>query len=198
MNGWVSMLFTVVGGIMFLMKNKTSENGGGDFTVVRDDDSTTPSHSGDEMSAKDITVLDVVDDPSLLDVLKIEDPDKYEKITQTIWQNPSYLRQYVRQSDWVDIDNKENEVMKVLEEGILKPYYVGTSLSGDYFIEVFVREDPNIGWENGEKVGIVMYEIIRKFPDQPIRMMRDYQMANLEEFQYEGQIDRFNSKYAVL
>ena len=70
MNGWISILFSIMGGLALLMKNKTSENGGGDFTVVRDGDSTTPSHSGEEMSTKDITVLDVVDDPSLLDEYK--------------------------------------------------------------------------------------------------------------------------------
>lgn len=205
MNGWISILFSLMGGLALLMKNKTSENGGGDFTVVRNGDSTTPSHSGDEMSAKDITVLDVVDDPSLLDVLKITDPDKYEKITQTIWQNPSYLQRYVRTSKytrgewWVDIDNKEDEVMQVLEEGVLQPFYVGKSASGEYFIEVFVKEDPNIGWNgDGEKVGIVMYEIIRKFPDQPTRMIRDYQLADMDHFQYEGQIERFNNNYAAL
>ena len=196
MNGWVSILFTVVGGIMFLMKNKKDENGGENYTVVSEN---TPD-SSDEINLETVTVDDVIADPSILDLLKVSDPDKYEEIARHIWQNHNELLAYVRSTEKVvEIDDKEKEVMKVLEEGILKPYHVGLSQSGEYYIEVFVKEDENIGWENGEKVGIVIYEVIRKLPDKPIQMIRDYQMANLEDnYNFDVMIDNFDKKYAQL
>lgn len=205
MNGWISILFSLMGGLALLMKNKTSENGGGDFTVVRDGDSTTPSHSGDEMSNKDISVLDVVDDPSLLNVLKIADPDKYEEITQTIWKNPSYLHKYIRQTRYytgnyfADIEDKESEVLKLLEEGF-HTEYVGRSLSGDYYIEVFTKSDPNVGWNSkDEKVGITVFEMILHFSEEDSpRMMRDYELADAKSHYWNHYVQEFNNEYASL
>lgn len=199
MNGWVSMIFSVLGGIALLMKSKTDENGGG-FTVINSSDSANSSDSTDLIDAENVTVDDVIANPNLLDTLKVLSPEKYEYITRYIWQDPSARKKYVRSTDgWVTFTDKESEVMKILEEGILKPYYVGRSQSGEYFIEVFTNADKNVGWENGERVGMTQYAIILKTPDNQPQMIRDYELINIDaDLLYDAWIARFNSKYAQL
>lgn len=199
MNGWVSILFTVVGGIMFLMKSKKDENGGGGYTVVNDN-TPAPSLSFENVNLSEVDENDVIENPALLDLLKISEPEKYDEITLSIWQNPSYRHEYTRSTKkWVEIDDKEREVIKILEEGILKPYKVVKSQSGDYFIEVFVKDDENVGWDNGEKVGITQYAIILKTPDHSLQMIRDYELIDeFADYMYDAWIERFNAKYAQL
>lgn len=166
MNGWVSILFTVVGGIMFLMKNKTNENGGGGYTVVNDNP-PAPSPSEENVSAeidsKNVTVNDVLDDPSILDILKITNRDKYESLTRSIWNNDELLAQYTGKQSG-SFENKEKEVVRLLEEGF-KAEYVGISTTGNYWIEVFTKYDSNVGWNGDEKVGVTMYEILFNYPN---------------------------------
>ncbi len=204
MNGWISIIFSVLGGIALLMKSKTDENGGGGFTVVQQDgDTPAPSPSNEDLS--NVSVQDVIDDPSLLESLKIEDPEKYEEITRTIVQNPSYMNQYVRQSkyyngsQWISLDNKENEVLKLIEEGF-RTEYVGRSLSGEYWIEVFTKNDPNLGWNSAdEKVGITTFVIMLRFPEEDsARMMRDFELADSKGHYWNHYVQEFNDEYAVL
>lgn len=203
MNGWISIIFSVLGGIALLMKSKTNENGGGGFTVLQDGDTPAPSHSAEDLS--DVSVQDVINDPSLLDSLKIADPEKYEEITRTIVQNPSYMHQYVRQSkyyngsQWISLDNKESEVLKLIEEKF-KTEYVGRSLSGEYWIEVFTKNDPNLGWNSAEeKVGITTFVIMLRFPEEDsARMMRDFELADSNGHYWNHYIKEFNEEYAVL
>lgn len=176
MNGWVSILFTVVGGIMLLMKNKTNENGGGGYTVVNDNN-TAPSPSEEEnigeetnsepdvpiIDTKSVTIEDVMKDPSILDILKITDRDKYESLTRSIWNSDELLAQYTGKQSG-SFDSKENEVVRLLEEGF-KAEYVGISTTGDYWIEIFTKYDSNVGWNGDEKVGVTLYEILFNYPN---------------------------------
>lgn len=201
MNGWVSMLFTVMGGIMFLMKNKTNENGGGGYTVVNDN---TPAPSPSEEDMSHITEEDVIADPSLLSVMKISDPDRYEELTQSIWRNMSAKQKYVQQtyylygSKLVDMPDKEEEIIKLLEEGFTTEY-VGRSVSGENFVEVFTKKDDNIGWNSrGDKVGITIFEILINNPDQGQVRIRDYELADETRHEYNHYISEFNKYYAEL
>lgn len=196
MNGWVSMLFTVVGGIMLLMKNKTNENGGGGYTVVNDNP-PAPSPSEENVSAeidsKNVTVNDVLDDPSILDILKITDRDKYESLTRSIWNNDELLSQYTGKQSG-SFENKENEVVRLLDEGF-KAEYVGISTTGDYWIEIFTKYDSNVGWNGDEKVGVTLYEILFNYPNgRTNKYKRGWELAtavNLEHPIWNSDIASF-------
>jgi len=196
MNGWISILFTVVGGIMLFMKNKTNENGGGGYTVVNDN-TPAPSPSEENVSAeidsKNVTVNDVLDDPSILDILKITDRDKYESLTRSIWNNDELLAQYTGKQSG-SFDNKENEVVRLLDEGF-KAEYVGISTTGDYWIEIFTKYDSNVGWNGDEKVGVTLYEILLNYPNgRTNKYKRGWELAtavNLEHPVWNGDIASF-------
>lgn len=196
MNGWVSMLFTIVGGIMLLMKNKTNENGGGGYTVVNDN-TPAPSPSEENVSAeidsKNVTVNDVLDDPSILDILKITDRDKYESLTRSIWNSDELLAQYTGKQSG-SFENKENEVVRLLEEGF-KAEYVGISTTGNYWIEVFTKYDSNVGWNGDEKVGVTLYEILFNYPNgRTNKYKRGWELAtavNLEHPVWNSDIASF-------
>jgi hypothetical protein len=193
MNGWVSILFTVVGGIMLLMKNKTNENGGGGYTVVNDNN-TAPSPSEEEnigeetnsetdvpiIDTKAVTIEDVMKDPSILDILKITDRDKYESLTRSIWNNESTLNNFTSTHGWKQFNSKENEVIRLLDEGF-KAEYVG--IKGDYWMEIFTKYEPNIGWNGDEKVGVTLYEVLANYPGREMVSKRNWELAtavNLE------------------
>lgn len=204
MNGWISILFSIMGGLALLMKNKTIENGGGDFTVVQDGDTPTPSPSADEGTpfGRDVTVKDVIENPSLLETLKFRDPDKYEEITKFIYRDIDYLKRYVRDTQattgeyFAPFTNKQVEVLRILQEGF-GTEYVSESKSGQYFVEVFTKKDENIGWRGGEKVGIIIYEVLMNLPDEGMVRIRDYMLGDEELPDYERYIAKLN-KYITL
>lgn len=203
MNGWISIIFSVLGGVALLMKSKMNENGGG-FTVVKDGDTTAPSPSSDQEtpSERDVTVKDVIEDPSLLDDLKFSDPSKYEEITKSIYRDLDSLKRYVRDTQattgeyFAPFANKEVEVLRILQEGF-GTEYVGKSMSGEYFVEVFTKKDENIGWRGGEKVGIIIYEVLMNLPDEGMVRIRDYMLGDEELPDYERYIAKLN-KYITL
>ena len=202
MNGWISIIFSVLGGVALLMKSKTSENGGG-FTVVKDGDTTVPSPSSDqETHSGDVTVRNVIEDPSLLETLKFSDPDKYEEITKFIYRDLDSLKRYVRDTQattgeyFAPFTNKQVEVLRILQEGF-GTEYVGKSMSGQYFVEVFTKKDENIGWRGGEKVGIIIYEVLMNLPDEGMVRIRDYMLGDEELPDYERYIAKLN-KYITL
>ena len=202
MNGWISIIFSVLGGVALLMKSKTSENGGG-FTVVKDGDTTVPSPSSDqETHSGDVTVRNVIEDPSLLETLKFSDPDKYEEITKFIYRDLDSLKRYVRDTQattgeyFAPFTNKQVEVLRILQEGF-GTEYVGKSMSGQYFVEVFTKKDENIGWRGGEKVGSIIYEVLMNLPDEGMVRIRDYMLGDEELPDYERYIAKLN-KYITL
>lgn len=203
MNGWISIIFSVLGGVALLMKSKTNENGGG-FTVVKDGDPTAPSPSSDQEtpSGRDVTVKDVIEDPSMLETLKFSDPDKYEEITKFIYRDLDSLKRYVRDTQattgeyFAPFTNKQVEVLRILQEGF-GTEYVGESMSGQYFVEVFTKKDENIGWRGGEKVGIIIYEVLMNLPDEGMVRIRDYMLGDEELPDYERYIAKLN-KYITL
>lgn len=167
MNGWISIIFSVLGGIALLMKSKENERGGSGYTVV---------------DAKKVTVDDVLQDPSILDVLKIVDRDKYESLTRTIFNSQELMDAYAGKESG-SFTNKDEEVIRLLEEGF-NSEFVGISDKGDYWIEIFTKYEPNIGWNGEEKVGVTIYEVLLNFPNgRTNRYKRNWELAtsvNLE------------------
>lgn len=214
MNGWVSLLFTIMGGVVLFMKGKTEQKGG-DFSVIKNNSENAPSESVQEdvdmtvtpgessTSVHDVTISDVINDPSLLNTLKLTDPEKYDQLTTYIWRSLDYLKQYVRDTkattgEYVaPFSSKEEEVLRLLQEGF-STEYVGRSLTGQYWVEIFTKKDDNIGWRGDEKVGIIIYEVLMNFPEQGMVRVRDYMLADEEFPDYDRYISQLNNKYITL
>lgn len=215
MNGWVSLLFTIMGGVALFMKGKTEQKGG-DFSVIKNNSENAPSESvqedvdmtvtpGESSTSvpSDVTISDVINDPSLLNKLKLTDPEKYDQLTTHIWRSLDYLKQYVRDTkattgEYVaPFASKEEEVLRLLQEGF-STEYVGRSLTGQYWVEIFTKKDDNIGWRGDEKVGIIIYEVLMNFPEQGMVRVRDYMLADEEFPDYDRYISQLNNKYITL
>lgn len=215
MNGWVSLLFTIMGGVALFMKGKTEQKGG-DFSVIKNNSENAPSESvqedvdmtvttGESSTSvpSDVTISDVINDPSLLNTLKLTDPEKYDQLTTYIWRSLDYLKQYVRDTkattgEYVaPFASKEEEVLRLLQEGF-STEYVGRSLTGQYWVEIFTKKDDNIGWRGDEKVGIIIYEVLMNFPEQGMVRVRDYMLADEEFPDYDRYISQLNNKYITL